>query len=172
MSLSDRRLWRRRLWLSGAAASAAASLLSACGFKLRQPPLMHFSRIAFTGFAPRSQMVEELKRQLGNSVTVTEAPAQAEVVLHAYTDLREKSVVASTTAAQVREQQLRLKLIFRAHTPSGRELIARTELSVQRDQSYSEVAALANQVEETELLRDMHADIAGQVLRRLASLMP
>ena len=133
---------------------------------------MRFSRIAFTGFAPRSQMVEELKRQLGSSVTVTESPAQAEVVLHAYTDLREKSVVASTAAAQVREQQLRLKLIFRAHTPSGRELIPRTELSVQRDQSYSEVAALAKQVEETELLRDMHADIAGQVLRRLAALMP
>lgn len=133
---------------------------------------MRFSRIAFTGFAPRSPMVEELKRQLGRGVVAVDAPAQAQVVLHALEDRREKSAVATTAAAQVREQQLRLRLVFRAHAPTGRELIPRTELAVQRDQSYRETAALAKEEEEADLFRDMQADIAGQVLRRLASLAP
>jgi LPS-assembly lipoprotein len=153
-------------------AAGGAALLAGCGFKLRQPPAMRFSRLAFTGFAPRSPMAEELKRQLGSGVAIVQAPAQAEVVLHADTDLREKSVVASTASAQVREQQLRLRLVFRAHTPQGRELIPRTELAVQRDQSYNETAALAKEREEAELFADMQQDIAGQVLRRLASLVP
>ena len=166
MSLSER--WpRRRVLLS----AAAAGLTTGCGFALRQPPKLAFTRLAFTGFAPRSPMVEELKRQMGSGVQVVDAVAQADVVLHALNDQREKSVVASTAAAQVREQQLRLKLVFRAHTPTGRELIPRTELSVTRDMSYSETSALAKEREEAELFRDMHADIAAQVVRRLASLV-
>jgi len=169
MSLSDRRVLppRRRLLLVAGAALAS----SGCGFVLRQPPKLAFTRIAFTGFAPRSPMVEELKRQMGSGVQAVDAVTRAEVVLHAIDDQREKSVVASTAAAQVREQQLRLKLVFRAHTPVGRELIPRTELTVSRDMNYSETAALAKEREEAELFRDMHADIAAQVLRRLASLV-
>ena len=171
MSLSDRRQ-RRRVLISAAATAAAAALATTgCGFALRQPPKLTFTRIAFTGFAPRSPMVEELKRQMGSDMQVVQAAPSAEVVLHAVTDQREKSVVASTAAAQVREQQLRLKLVFRAHTPTGRELIPRTELNVSRDMSYSETTALAKEREEAELFRDMHADIAGQVVRRLASVV-
>jgi LPS-assembly lipoprotein len=101
---------------------------------------------------------------------VLDTPARAQVVLHALEDQRERSVVASTSAAQVRELQLRLKLNFRAHTPSGRELIARSELLLQRDLSYSETAALAKEFEEAELFREMQADLVGQVLRRLAAV--
>jgi LPS-assembly lipoprotein len=166
MSLSER---RRRLL--AAAALAALPPLAGCGFELRQPPRLGFTRIALTGFAPRSPMAEELQRQMGDGVTVVATPASAQVVLQALTDQREKSVVASTAAAQVREQQLRLKLVFRAHTPGGRELIPRTELLVSRDMSFSETTALAKEREEAELFRDMQADIGLQVLRRLASLV-
>ena len=145
-------------------------VLAGCGFKLRQPPRLGFSRIALTGFEPRSPMAQELRRQLGASVQVVDNPGQAEVVLHALDDKRERSVVASTAAAQVRELQLRLKFNFRASTPSGRELIPRVDLLLSRDLSYSETAALAKEVEEAELFREMQADVAEQVLRRLASL--
>ena len=159
MSSSDRRAWL---------AAAAATLVAGCGFQLRQPPRLPFASIALVGFAPRSPMADELRRQLGRQVRVLDDAGKAEVVLRALEDAREKSIVASTAAALVRELQLRLKLHFRADTPGGRELIARAELMVTRDLSYRETAALAKEIEEAELFREMQGDVVAQVLRRLA----
>lgn len=156
----------RRLWLL----AAAGGVLAGCGFQLRQPPRLYFASIALTGFAPRSPLAEELRRQLRLQVQLLDAPDKAQLVLHALDDVRERSVVASTAAAQVRELQLRLKFSFRAHTPGGRELIPRAELLLSRDLNYSETAALAKEIEETELFREMQADIVAQVLRRLAAV--
>jgi LPS-assembly lipoprotein len=152
-------------------AALAGTALAGCGFQLRQPPRLAFSSIAFSGFAPRSPMAEELRRQLALQVRVLEAPAKADVVLEALADAREKSATASTSAAQVRDLQLRLKFTFRARTPAGRELIPRVELVVARDLSFIETAALAKDYEETEQYRDMQADVVAQVLRRLAAVV-
>ena len=160
---------RRQLLLALASASSSLTL-GGCGFDLRQPARVSFSSIALVGFARRSPLADELKRQLQKQVSVLDAPDKAEVVLQALDDVREKSVVASTAAAQVRELQLRLKFNFRARTPAGRELIPRAELMVSRDLSYSETAALAKEHEEAELFREMQADIVAQVLRRLAAV--
>ena len=160
---------RRQLLLALASAGASFAL-AGCGFDLRQPARVSFSSIALVGFARRSPLADELKRQLQKQVSVLEAPDKAEVVLQALDDVREKSVVASTAAAQVRELQLRLKFNFRARTPGGRELIPRAELMVSRDLSYSETAALAKEHEEAELFREMQSDIVAQVLRRLAAV--
>jgi LPS-assembly lipoprotein len=148
----------------------AGSLLAGCGFQLRAPAKLHFSSVALTGFAPRSPLAEELKRQLAQQVLVLPAPDKAQVVLQALDDARERSVVASTSAAQVRELTLRLKFNFRAHTPGGKELIPRAEMLLSRDLSYSETLALAKEQEEAELFREMQADVVAQVLRRLASI--
>lgn len=168
MSLSERVLPRRLLL--GALALLPAGLLSGCGFALRRPPQLAFQSIALTGFAPRSPLAEELRRQLLLQVRVLDSPDRAQVVLKALDDARERSVVASTAAAQVRELQLRLKFNFRADTPLGRELIPRAELLLKRDLSYSETLALAKEAEEAELFREMQADVVAQVLRRLAAV--
>ena len=160
---------RRQLLLALAGAGSSLTL-GGCGFDLRQPARVSFSSIALVGFARRSPLADELKRQLQKQVSVLDAPDKAEVVLQALDDVREKSVVASTAAAQVRELQLRMKFNFRARTPAGRELIPRAELMVSRDLSYSETAALAKEHEEAELFREMQADIVAQVLRRLAAV--
>ncbi len=160
MSSSDRR----------ALLLGAAALLAGCGFELRRPPVMPFQTLALTGFPPRSPLAAEFKRQLGDAVRVVDAPAQAQVVLHAVADERSKSVVASTSAAQVREFQLKLRFQFEARTPGGKPLIASAELLQTRDLSYSETAALAKQQEEDELYREMQTDIVLQVLRRLAAV--
>jgi LPS-assembly lipoprotein len=151
-------------------AAAASLLLAGCGFQLRGGTRLPFASIALTGFAQRSPLADEFRRQLATQVSVLEAPAKADVVLHAIDDARERSVVASTAAAQVRELQLRVKFNFRAHTPTGRELISRAELLLTRDMSYSETQALAKEHEEAELFREMQADVVAQVLRRLAAV--
>ena len=151
-------------------AGLAAGGLTGCNFALRQPPKLGFSSIALTGFAPRSPLLHELQRQLAQQVRVLAAPAGADLVLRSLDDARERSVVASTPTAQVREMQLRLRFVFRADTPAGRELIPRVELLLARDLSYRETAALAKEQEEAELFREMQADIVLQVLRRLAAV--
>ena len=160
----------RRRALSSAGAGIAALALASCGFQRQQAPVLAFRRIALTGFGPRSPLAAELQRRLAESVEVVATPAQAEVVLQALTDQRDKSAVATTTAAQVRELEVRLRFNFRAHTPSGRELVAPVELLLVRSLSYTESAALAKEQEEAELYREMQSDVVSQVMRRLAAI--
>lgn len=167
MSWSDD---RRRLLRLGAAPVAALAL-AGCGFHLRGSEGFAFRRIAFSGFAPRSETAAALKDELQrNGVSVVADPAQAELVLQALADSRTRRVVALTSAAQVRELQLRLQLRWRTHTPAGRELSPAAELALTRDMSYNESQALAKQHEEVELYREMQADVVAQVLRRLAAV--
>ena len=160
----------RRRFLRGVCAALAPALAGGCGFALRQPPRLGFETIAFTGFAPRSPMALALRRAIAAPVVVVDDPARADVVLQALEDRRDKSVVASTAAAQVRELQLRVRFAFRAQTPGGRELLPRAQLLLERDMSTSETATLAKEREEEELFRAMQADVVQQVLRRLAAI--
>ena len=161
----------RRARPLAAAALALATLatqLGGCGFELRRTPPLPFARIALVGFDSRSPLAAELRAALQQQVQIAPSPAQADVVLQVLRDLREKSVVASTAAGQVREIQLRLKLEFRLSTAGGRELIPATELMLSRDMSYSETFALAKSQEVAELYAAMQTDVVQQTLRRLA----
>ena len=151
---------------------AAAAALAGCGFDRRRAPEFTFSTIALAGFAPRSTLAEELKRQIATSPTtrVVDAAAQAQVVLEALADSRDRSVVASTASGQVREITLRARLEFRLRSHAGKVLIAPTEIVLSRDMSYNESAALAKEQEEGFLFRAMQGDIAAQVMRRLAAV--
>jgi LPS-assembly lipoprotein len=169
----DFALQRRHLiGLLGLAELVGLAALGGCGFALRQTPPLPFSRIAMAGFVPRSPLGAALRASLAASAQVVDTPGQAEVVLHALIDRREKSVVASTAVGQVRELQLRVRFAFRLATPGGRELVPATELMLSRDMSYTETNALAKAQEEAEIYAAMQSDIVQQVLRRLAQVNP
>ena len=158
---------RRRALLALAPATA---LVAGCGFELRRPPELPFSRLALAGFAPRSPLADELKRTLAQTVQVVEQVNQAEAVLQSLVDRREKSVTASTAAGQVRGIQLRVRFEFRLVTPGGREYIPDTVLQLARDMSYSETFALAKDQEEQQLYAAMQTDIVQLLMRRLAEV--
>ncbi len=161
----------RRRWLGQALAWGATPALGAlggCGFALRQTPPLPFGRIALVGLAERSPLGAELREQLARTVQVLAQPDPAAVLLQVLADRRERRVVASTAAGQVRELQLRTRFEFRLLAPGGRELIPATELVLSRDMSYSESFALAKAQEEVDLYGAMQSDIVQQVLRRLA----
>jgi LPS-assembly lipoprotein len=161
----------RRTWLLGLGLGLAATL-PGCGFALRQTPPLPFKRIALTGFDARSPLAAELRERLAPGVQLVDVPGQADVVLQALLDKRERSVVASTAVGQVRELQLRLRFEFQLSSPGGRMLIAPTELLLRRDMTYSETAALGKAQEEAELFAAMQGDIVQQLLRRLAQANP
>ena len=156
----------------GLLVAAPLMLLGACGFELRRAPELRFRTVQLIGFKPRSPLAEALVASINASLTtvVVSSAAQAQVMLEALSDARDRSVVASTAAGQVRELQLRATLNFRLRTPAGKELIAPTEISLKRDLSYVEGAALAKEQEEAQLYRAMQTDIVAQVMRRLASV--
>ena len=157
---------RRRLVL------AALLPLAGCGFELRRAPELKFHAIQLANFAPRSPLAAELRASIDSSKTtvVVTSPAQAQVVLEAIDDVRDKIVVASSAAGQVTEFQLRERFKFRVRSINGRELIPETEILQNRDLSYTESAALAKEQEENFLYRAMTTDIVSQVMRRLASI--
>lgn len=162
---------RRRLLLQSSL-GAGALLLAGCGFQLRRPPRLDFDTVQLVGFPARSPFTDELQRAIeaSGSTRVVESAAQAEVVLEALADVRDKTVAAQTAAGQVREFTLRTRLRFRLRTPAGRLLIPDTELLLLRDMSYNETHALAKQQEEQALFRSMQTDIVEQVMRRLAAV--
>ena len=161
----------RRLFVM-AAVAAAAVIANGCGFELRLTPEFRFRTIQLRGFADNSALARELKRSLAANpdTQVVESAAAAQVVLEALRDTREKVVVASTAAGQVREVQLRTRFNFRLRTASGKELLAATEILVVRDMSYNESSALAKEQEEALLYTAMQNDIVAQVMRRLAAV--
>jgi LPS-assembly lipoprotein len=157
---------QRRTLLAG----LGALLLAGCGFELRRPPAMPFRTILLNGFSPRSPLAEELRHTLAGVTGVVDTPDRAQVVLEALTDAREKVVAASTSAGQVREVQLRVRLKFRLRTPAGRELLPADELLLTRDMSYNETNALGKEQEEAQLYRALQSDIIAQLMRRLAAV--
>ena len=158
---------RRRSLLLGAAVTVAG-----CGFALKRPPELNFKTIQLSGFPLRSPLASELRAQLEASPTtrVVESAAEAQVVLQALSEAREKVVVAQTSANQIREFELRLRFDFRVRTVAGKDLIPESELVQRRSLTYTEGAALAKEQEEAFLYRAMQSDIVSQVLRRLASV--
>jgi len=157
---------RRRLLLG------AAVTLSGCGFALKRAPEMSFKTIQLAGFPARSPLAAELRSQLDASPTtrVVENPSEAQVVLQALSEAREKVVVAQTSASQIREFELRLRLNFRVRNAAGKDLIGNSEIVQSRSMTYTETIALAKEQEEATLYRSMQTDIVSQVLRRLASV--
>lgn len=163
----------RRHWLT---ATAAVALLCGCGFKLRQAPTFAFQTLV-APLPDGSPLRRELRQalvgagiQVLDAMPLPDATTTVDAVLEVLADQREKSVVGSTAAGQVREFQLRTRFRFRLGTPKGKVLIDSTEILLQRDISYVETLALSKADEEAQLYRDMQTDIVQQVLRRLAAV--
>lgn len=162
-------LLRRRIVIASA---VVATTLAGCGFQLRSSQTFAFQTLAVT--PERNGLVAaDLIRYFGKSI-VPLVPVRGseppQVIVDVLQEAREKNVVGVNASGQVREFQLRLRLQFRLRLPDGRELIAPTEISQQRDISFNESAVLAKEAEEVLLFRDMQNDLLQQLLRRLAAI--
>lgn len=177
----------RRALLALALVMVVVVGLSGCGFKLRGEQTFAFETIAV--LAPQNGAVaNELRRGLtkqlrepsrepssgspavtsSGNATTNPSPAGPQVLLTIVNEQREKTVVGVNAAGQVREFQLRIRVMFRLRSAQGRDLIPDTEILQSRDISFNETAVLAKEAEEGLLYRDMQTDIVQQLLRRLA----
>jgi LPS-assembly lipoprotein len=158
--------------LTLAAVAVLSASLASCGFHLRGAMDFAFDTVAVTP-ETGGAVAPELIRVLGDRIRPV-APKQdqepPQVILDILSEGREKVVVGVNASGQVREFQLRMRVRFRMRTPQGRILIAATEVTQQRDISFSEATVLSKEAEETMLFRDMQSDIVQQLLRRMAAV--
>jgi LPS-assembly lipoprotein len=169
---------RRRVLRAGLAGTAVA-LLAGCGFRLRGSGVqLAFASLRLNARSD-SAVVQDLRSQLETSgvrvldvqpVAAGQAPEVPDVVLDVLQDQRERVVVGSTAAGQVRELQLRWRFRFRLRTVAGKDLIPEVELLQERDLSFTETQVLGKADEEELLYRDMRDATVRQVMARLAAV--
>ena len=176
----DRPCRRRGLLACALAGWAVAGL--GCGFRLRGVAVaMPFQTVRLVG-STGSDVAQSLAAQLRASgvqvwtgVTPPGAAPQPDapvpdVIVDVQQDQRERVVVGTTAAGQVRELLLRRRVRVALRTPAGRELIEPTELLQERELSYSETVALGKEAEEALLFDDMRAALVRQLMARLAAV--
>ena len=166
----SRREHRRRL-LALATALGASQVATACGFKLRGPTTLAFSK-AYAGFAPNSQIGAEFRSVMrgARNVELVDRPEDAEVRLEVLREQREKEVVIFSSAGTPREYQLRLRFAFRLVDAKGEELIPRTEMVQLREITTTDTQLVAKEQEDAIMYREMQQDMVQQLLRRLAAV--
>ena len=171
MNISRNASLPRRGLLLGLVAAGASLGLAGCGFELRKAPNFAFKTLSLKG---NTYLINRLRREFRGAGTVTLLPDdqadKADAVLEVLAEDRDRLVISTNSAGLLRELQLQLRVRVRLRTPGGKELLPATEVSQTRDLTFNETNALAKEGEAELLFRDMQADIAQQVLRRLGSV--
>jgi LPS-assembly lipoprotein len=154
------------------AAGAATLLLSSCGFHLQGrvplPATLAVTRIDAED--AQSDFVQQLRRQLiASGARIADGREGVTAVVTVERDALTERILSVSAQNLPREYELTYSVRFRVGDGT-RELIAPEELTATRDFSFDERTALAKE-REKELLSDALArDLAGLVLRRLATL--
>lgn len=151
------------------AAAALALLLSACGFQLRGDAPMGLKSLHVSSAVPSTVAIDVRRTLTGGPTRIVANPADAEAHLRILTEKRDKAIFTLTGAGRVYEYQLQLLVTYQLTVPGKEDpVIEPSEIDVRRIVTYSESAPLAKEAEEQLLYKDMQADAAGQILRRIA----
>jgi LPS-assembly lipoprotein len=158
-----------RLW-AGIQVLLLAVLLAGCGFELRGNPQLGIKTLAVNSVGG-SQVAAEMRRTLvtGPTHVVTDAKG-ADAQLRVLQETRDKSVATITATGTVYEFELHLVVRYELTVP-GREIpvIAPTEATAKRLITYSASAPIAKEAEEQLLFTEMQQELAGRILRHVAS---
>ena len=149
-------------------AAAAALALAGCGFHLRGAATFAFDSI-YLNSAGSPSFNNELRRAFtgAGSATVSESAAAAQVVLDIPVVQDDKEVLSLSSAGAVREFQLIKRVSFRLHDKEGADWMPAGEITIRRSYTFNETQALARDLEEQRLQRDMQTDAIQQIVRRL-----
>ena len=155
--------------------AACVAALAGCGFELQaraRAELQDDPAGRLPDALAARRRAAQRSIEASPTTRVVESAAQAQVVLQALAESREKvRRRPDRRPARSASSQLRLRFRFRAAHAGGQGADPR-----QRDRAaaatltYTETAALAKEQEEAFLYRAMQSDIVSQVLRRLASV--
>jgi LPS-assembly lipoprotein len=152
--------------VSTALIAALCLATASCGFKLRGQQDFPFETINVPGVTP---LATDLRRNIaaaGGGTRVVDSASDADAILSVLTEQQEKVILTLNTQGQVREYQLRYRVVYRVSTPKGADLIPATSALLTRDITFND-QVLAKEAEEAQLYREMRADLVQQIIRRL-----
>jgi LPS-assembly lipoprotein len=148
--------------------ASAVLLLAGCGFHLRGAAKFAFESV-YVNSAGSPSFDNEMRRALigAGSASVSETTAAAQVVLEIPVIQDDKEVLSLSSAGAVREFQLIKRVSFRLHDKEGADWMPAGEIVIRRAYTFNETQALARDLEEQRLQRDMQTDAIQQIVRRL-----
>lgn len=145
--------------------------LNSCGFKLAGPPELPFQTL-YVAAPDYSSFGADFRRYVasGGKTQLTASPKEAQAVLEILGETREVQILSLTSAGRVAEYLLRYRVTFRLRSNGNADLIAPSEITLQRDLTYDNDATLAKENEQEFLFQDMRNDAMQQLLRRLVAV--
>lgn len=172
----------KRVLINSLAGLALAAGLAGCGFQLRGQAQLPFASAYVEGRSVAHDGGNRNERHRANSISLAAALSQAlisenklarnaseaSVRVFFLNERLSKSILALSGGGKVREYRLSYRVILQVNDASGRELIAPSEIFLNRDYSYSDAETLAKEAEEATLIRGMEQEALRQVLRRLS----
>jgi LPS-assembly lipoprotein len=147
--------------------------LSSCGFHLRGaggavlPESLATLRVTMPGRGPDDPAVVAVRRALADAGARLTDAAGARTLVLSDERVETQVVSVSTVTAKVNEYRLRYGISFRL---DGESKTAPQTVRLQREYTFDPTQVLAKEQEERELLREMQADAAQQIVRRLARM--
>jgi LPS-assembly lipoprotein len=160
-------------------AGVLAGSLAGCGFHLRGEGghyTLPFATL-YVGLPESSPLAIDLKRNIraNGHTTVAASAKEADGVIEVITDpekTRTKTILSLNSNGRVREYLLTYNIVFRVTDKTGTELLAPTQISLNRPITFNETQLLAKEQEEALLYRDMQTDLVQQMMRRMAAIKP
>src|SRR5262245_4701391 len=159
------------MWSSRLLVVALCAALAACGFKLRGQQTFPFETINVPSQTPLGVALQRNIAAASERTKLVPSATDADAVLSVLTEQQEKVILSLNSQGQVREYQLRYRVVFRVSNPKGGDFIAPTAMLLTRDITFNN-AVLAKEAEEAQLYQEMRADMVQQIMRRLAAAKP
>lgn len=151
----------------------AAAALAGCGFHL-QGRMVLPAALAVTHVETddeQSDFVQDLRRALlASGARLTARPQDATAVVRVLQDRVSQSVLSVSARNIPREYQITHTVRFAVQAAGGRELLPPQDVTLAREYSFDERLLLAKEREEEILREALARDLAGLVMRQLASL--
>lgn len=162
--------WHRAAWL--VLLLAAVVSFGGCGWRLqgtaRLPEIMSMTYIdASDRYSDFNRMLRQSLESSGARLTADRA--QATAIVRIRKDESGQRVLSVSARNTPEEYEVFYNIEYSVESTTG-ELIEPQQLELTRDYSYDETAMLAKQREQAILREALARDLAGLVIRRLASL--
>lgn len=147
-------------------------LLSACGWQLRGSTDTQLSmRLHLQPGKAKAEMVSALSRSLGRyGIELVDTAGAADYVLNIIDARSEQRTATVSGSARVSERLLNEQLTYQVNDRYGNQVVSATTVGQERIFEYKEDNVLATADEANTLRKEMHYDLARQIVTRLAQL--
>ena len=144
--------------------------LVACGYRMRGMVALPYGAIAISG-SPSPPMRADLERAIlmGTDAKVAVNPKDADLVMEVLGETNGREILAYNSNGQISAYRLNIQVAFRAFDTNGGEIVPESTLYITRDMDFSVSTVLASDAQSQQFLALMRADLAIQMLRRVAA---